>query len=255
MDIVPVENEAYKAYEDVLLRRDACRKEAEGAKVRYIREFGSLINESFQKEIDCIAKKKAISYYQAAANRGEKVDLKDLTAYLHETMEEYNEKLKGMLSDYETCRKAKVLPEEVVMQVKSLYKKIAKLIHPDMNPALAGDETITDLWEQVVDAYQRNDLEALEELEVLVNEALKKNGQEAAPVEIPDLEERIGKVEQEIKEIISTDPYLYKELLSDSKAVAEKKEALQQEIDNYASYGEELDEVLEGYMGEGMAML
>jgi len=255
MDIVPVENEEYQAYEDVLLRRDACQKEAQAAQVRYIREFGPLINESFQKEIDCIAKKKAISYYQAAANRGEKVDLKDLTAYLHETMEEYNEKLKSMLSDYETCKNAKVLPEEVAMQVKSLYKKIAKLIHPDMNPSLAGDETITDLWGQVVDAYQRNDLTLLQELEVLVNEALEKHGQEVEPVDIPDLKERTEKVEQEIQKIISTDPYLYKELLNDSRAVAEKKEALRQEIDNYASYGEELDEVLEGYMGEGMEVL
>ncbi len=254
MDIIPVENEDYKTYEDLLLRRDACRKDAGQAQTWYIREFGCLLTESFQKQVDCIAKKKAIAYYQAAANRGEQVKMDELNTYLARTMEEYDRQLKDMLAEYEASRKAKEVPQNVVMQVKSLYKKIAKRIHPDMRPDLAGKAVFDDLWEQVTDAYRRNDLEALEELEVLVSEALEENGDASARIKIPDLAEKIEKVQQEIERIISTDPYLYRDLMHNPEAVEEKKEELQDEIQNYVDYGKQLDQVLQEFLEGGVIL-
>ncbi len=254
MDIVPVENDDYKIYEDLLFRRDALRKEAHAAQVMYIRKFGSLITESFRKQVDCIAKKKAIAYYQAAANRGEQVKMEELNAYLKQTMADYDRQLNDMLAAYDASKKAKTLPEEVVLQVKRLYKKIAKLIHPDMNPNLAGQAVFDDLWAQVTDAYQRNDLDELEELEVLVNEALQKSGQGSEQVKIPDLAEKIEKVQHEIDKILSTDPYLYKDLLDDPQSVADKQEELQAEIKSYETYAAQLDEVLQEFLEGGVIL-
>lgn len=53
-DIIKVKNTAYSKYEEVLLRRDNLRKEAEHYHMEYLRVFGDLITEDFEKKIECI---------------------------------------------------------------------------------------------------------------------------------------------------------------------------------------------------------
>ena len=47
-DIIKVKNTAYTKYEEVLLRRDNLRKEAEHYHMEYIRVFGDLITDAFE---------------------------------------------------------------------------------------------------------------------------------------------------------------------------------------------------------------
>lgn len=63
-EIIKVKNSSYERYEKLLLRRDSLRKEAAQINMNYIREFGSLILAVFQKKMECIRKKKTISFYQ-----------------------------------------------------------------------------------------------------------------------------------------------------------------------------------------------
>ncbi len=252
MDLVKIEKDDYERYEELLLRRDAYRKEAKGAQILYVKEFGELITRSFQEQVSCIAKKKCIAFYQAAANRGETVNLEEVNAYLRETMAEYDQQLKEMLQEYEAARGVKFVSEDTAMKVRKLYRQIAKLIHPDMHPDLQGNEIWNDLWEQAMDAYHRNDLEALQEVEVLVHRALQENGGDTSEIVIPNLEERITAVRDEIEKITSTDPYLYKRLLKDPEAVEEKKQDLREEIEKYRAYGDELDQVLKEFLKGGV---
>ena len=60
MDIIKLKNTSYTKYEEVLLRRDNLRKEAEHFHMEYIREFGSLIIKAFEIKVECIRKKKMI---------------------------------------------------------------------------------------------------------------------------------------------------------------------------------------------------
>ncbi len=251
-ELVKTDQNEYEEYEALLLQRDAYRKQARAAQILYIREFGELITQSFQKKIDCIAKKKCIAYYQAAANRGESVNLDEVDAYLRETMEVYNQQLEEMLKDYESCRKVGFVSPQTVVQVKVLYHKIAKLIHPDMHPGIEEKEELHDLWSRVEAAYRGNDLDALEELEILVHKAIRESGEDAPEIVIPNLGERITAVREEIEIITTTDPYLYRQLLDDPEASAKKKCELQEEIDAYQVYGEQLDQILQEFLKEGV---
>ncbi len=40
MDLIKIEKDDYERYEELLLRRDAYRKEARAAQILYVREFG-----------------------------------------------------------------------------------------------------------------------------------------------------------------------------------------------------------------------
>ncbi len=254
MELVKLENNEYETYEMLLLQRDACRKEARSAQILYVKEFGGLITRSFQKKVDCIAKKKCIEYYQAAANRGETVRQDELNNYLRETMEVYDRQLHEMLEDYETCKKAKLVSEDTVIQVKTIYRKIAKLIHPDMHPGVAESETLNDLWSQISDAYRRNDLDELEVLEILVYRALKDAGEDVPEIVVPNIGERIAAVREEIEHITGTEPYTYRDLLGDEKAVDEKKRELQEEIDEYLEYEDQLDQILQEFLKGGVIL-
>ena len=50
----------------------------------------------------------------------------------------------------------------------------------------------------------------------------------------------------------STDPYQYKYLLGDRKAVEEKKQSLRDELKEYEDYSSQLQEVLDGLVKKGV---
>ena len=117
-----------------------------------------------------------------------------------------------------------------------------KHIHPNINPMVADSEELQSLWQRTVIAYNWNDLRLLEELEVLVGKALESVTDGKIEIEIPDIEEKISELEQEIQRIMETDPYQYKFLLGDKEAVEEKKRSLEEELKQYQDYGEQLDD-------------
>lgn len=70
-------------------------------------------------------------------------------------------------------------------------------------------------------------------------------------IEIPDIEVKIQNLENEIYEILTTEPYTFQELLDEEQAVREKKEALQKELDEYRKYHSELDGILNQLLADG----
>ena len=67
---------------------------------------------------------------------------------------------------------------------------------------------------------------------------------EEVDIEIEDLEDKIIEVEAEIKNILDTNPYLYKWLLKDDTATKRRKQEYLDEIADYEIYSTQLDEVL-----------
>ena len=113
-----------------------------------------------------------------------------------------------------------------------------------MHPELADDETIKDYWQRIMIAYTFNHLKDLEELEMLVTSYLEKSGHQVSDLEIADLEDKIAIAEEEISNIISTNPYLYKMLLEDAVEIRRRKQEYLDEIASYEMYSAQLDEVL-----------
>ena len=114
---------------------------------------------------------------------------------------------------------------------------------------------LKDLWNEVMIGYYKNDADRLEELEVLVNAALKELGEEVPDVDIEDLEDRIEALEIKIGMIVSNKPYTYGELLLDNEKVEQEKEKMNKELKEYQDYALELEEKLSQLLLEGGATL
>ena len=249
---VKADNTRYDEYEELLLMRDQVRKEAGQAWTLYVRIFGQLMTEIFEEKVACIRLKKLIAYYQAAANRGEKIDADALEKKLEKEMAAHQAELRRMIEEHRKCAEAGTSTYYEVERSKTLYRRLAKLLHPDIRPETDRESILMDLWIRITEAYGHNDVKALAELEVLARKALKDLAIDGVTnVDIPDLEERIGKVREEIEDIQSREPYTYRVLLEDAEETEKKKQELQKELEEYRNYHKELTEIAEKILREG----
>ena len=123
MDIIRVKNEGYSRYEELLLERDKLRKHAFQYEIDYTREFGDLITKVFEQKIECIRKKKTISFCQIRINQGKDIEQAELQSYLDVQMKEYNEHLKQMVAENEASKKSKEISQNDLLQIKKTLKK------------------------------------------------------------------------------------------------------------------------------------
>jgi len=235
-------------YEKLLLRRDRLRKEAFHWEQSFIREFGELALQVFEMQLMCIRKKKAIAYCQTVKNRGGVVDGAQLQQYLEEETKELKAQHLQLIQVTQMANSGQAIGILEEREIKSLYRELVKLLHPDMNPLTEQHEELSNLWTEIVKAYRCNDLNALEECKDLAIAFLGSLGVEVGEYTLEELEEKIPLIEEEIERIRTTEPYLYSQLLLNSKLVEERKEEYRKQIDSYKTYEKQLDEVLNNLM-------
>ena len=244
----------YDEYEELLLTRDQLEKEAGSTWTAYMIAFGQLITDIFEEKISCIRTKKMISLCQAAVNRGKAIDLTAVQETVEKEMASYYTDLRELIEDHRRCKESKTVSPYAVRRSKELYRRIARLIHPDTHPGTDRDETLSYLWGETVAAYHRHDVKRLSELVILVNKTLSGNGTAAERPDIPDIDDKIAEVRDEIRHIQTEEPYTLKVILEDPEALAGKKKELEDELDSYKKYGEELGRILSDLIDSGGAV-
>ena len=251
MDLIRSSDTKYDEYETLLLERDQLLKDADSIWISYTQVFGQLITEVYEEKLECVKLKKTISYYQTALNRGGIVDPEAMQEYLEREMSSFHAELKRMMEDNERCKRAKQSSAYEVQRAKTLYRRLAKQLHPDINPETDRQQVLMELWQRIHAAYRQNDVKSLSELEVLAGKALEELGAGEIRVDIPDIEERIEELKKEILDIMNTEPYIYKALMEDEAAVTGKKSELTKELDDYKAYRKELEEAVQQILENG----
>ena len=240
--------ELRERYENLILQRDRLEKEAEQYRMEYFRVFGELITDTFQARIDCIALKKSITFCQTKLNAGKEIDPISMQEFIDAGMLAYYAQLEELLNLTEAGNSLVQVSLTEVGEIKRIYRRIAKRCHPDICPLTADEPELMELFQRALSAYRRNDLKALREAETLINRFLKEHGEETAAAEIENLPEKIADLETEIAQIVETEPYTYKTLLTDPEAVEKKRGALEAERDEYRNYKKELQAHLESLL-------
>ena len=241
MQLIRVTGGDYSQYEELLLRRDELEKDAEQILIGYTRIFGDITTEIFQLKIECIALKKSISYCVMLRNRGQSVNLEELQEFIAERMAVYQAELDEMIRQNELSKGSKKISAFQDREIKRIYRKIAKVLHPDISNVTEKYPSLADLFQRVIIAYNCNDYKELKELEVLVNRALEEVGEEKFELIIPDIQEKMEELEEEIRMITTTEPYLYQELLNDSARRQQKMKEFEEERDSYVEYKAKLE--------------
>ncbi len=251
MELIVLAGGDYQQYEDLLFQRDQLDKEAGLYEMAYRREFGELELKGYELRVDCIGLKKSIAYCQKMLNRGETIDEDKMKASVEWQMKAYRQQIAEMIrANKESESKGKVSAYQA-REIKKIYRRIAKLIHPDINPLTKDDADLRDLFQRAITAYRCNSLKELRETEVLINRYLKEQGFERIETSIPNIEEKIRELEEEIAGILSTEPYTYKDLLDDEEQVEAIKKRLRAEVAEYEDYKQRLSKALETMLEGG----
>ena len=246
-------SDLFERYEELILRKSALQKECFQLEQEYLRIFGKDIMALYHMQLECARKKKTIEFCQIARNHGQEPDEKQLESFIAAETAELKEHFQQLREAYENSKVTGEVTEAEFLEIRQIYHRLVKLIHPDLHPEL--EDKLFDKWNQIVMAYKCNDLGNLRELEVLVAAALAEVSGKEISIDIPDIKEKIKKLEAEIVNIMSKTPYQYKFLLTNPNAVNEKKESLKSELKNYELYSKQLDRLLEDVLPEGMIIV
>ena len=238
-------------YEELLLRRDQLFRESGSYMTAYTQEFGDLITANFELKVECIKKKKTISYCRRRMNRGLAIDTTRMQAEIDQEMTLYYTQLREMLDDTERAKKAGTISEYRLSRAKKIYRRLTKILHPDINKKTAENKNLMELWTRIAEAYQKSDVDELDDLEVLVRRAMEEMGDDSFELNLDDIETRIERVENQINEILTTEPYIYGEILCDEEKKQSYREQLQAEHDDYEQYLESLTKALDEMLREG----
>ncbi len=244
-----------KIYEDLIVRKEQCIKDALAYEKSYMGEFGELLSEVFKEKIECIRMKKTINFCQARLNKGQKIDVEGMNAVIEEEMAGYYAELKRMVNDTNDAKEIKHADSYSYSVAKRTYRRICKVLHPDINSKTETTPRLKDLWNRVMAAYYKFDAETLEDLEVLVNKALKELGDAGFEINMDNIDEKIERLEEQISRIVTTKPYIYGEILEDEAATDKKKKELEIELHEYKAYTATLEEILAKLLVEGGAAL
>lgn len=120
------------------------------------------------------------------------------------------------------------------VELKGLYRKIVKRLHPDMNPDLSQEEL--KMFLNAVYAYKNGDLKALRLIWRVIEDDEEYDAYDSLDglkqLKM-QLEDSIDETAIRIDEIKSHYPYLYKDILEDKNKVRELRNEYEKQLKDY----------------------
>lgn len=190
----------------------------------YLQCVGKYKLELMELRAETFRLKLKMEFMQASINRGEKINL----ALIEDLVEmELQEELKKVRAAAQKLAEALNNPappamnEEESREFKKLYYRLAKKLHPDLNPEQNAETKA--VWNHVMEAYKKGDLEKLRILDDVLFPL--SNEQQAGSVleELQNRNERLAanvrSLIHQIETIKGSFPWQYKEFLDDAQWV------------------------------------
>ena len=220
--------------------------ECRGIEARYMSLVGALECEAFREEVAYRRTKRKMEMLQALANRREHADEEKIEQLLDEQMAEYQQRLDDRMdalnSVVMTGTGAGAYTAGSEEDLRTLYHKIVKGLHPDLHPDLSAQEIEMFYWAQ--NAYENRDLKALQ----TIADALRAEEDLPEEMSYGDLlqeKERLleiaAGIREEIGQIKSQYPYTMKDRINDEEWVRVRREELQDQIRDFIEIRKEYE--------------
>lgn len=113
--------------------------------------------------------------------------------------------------------KLQTLSQDEVVEIKKLYRNIVKRLHPDLNPTTSKAEN--RLFFNAVEAYKQGDLKTLQIIFQIVETGRNDEDVSSSFItlnkEIERVQALVSQLEEEIEQIKTKPPYIWKIYLED----------------------------------------
>ena len=204
----------------------------------YMLKLGSIEYKAYEAQCAVLRLKRKIELIQAKKNRQEKVIVSAIEETLDNEFAEYQKQLDEQIdkmNDALKRSKAEVLSDEDNKELKKLYRKIVKALHPDINPDVSQAQV--QLFDNAVSAYKNGDLNTLRIIgEMVGNNPLSEQHKDAMTQLVEERERLQGllkSIRESIDNIKSEYPYTMKDILEDTEKTEQKKQELENILEQY----------------------
>jgi len=204
----------------------------------YMLKLGSIEYRAYEAQCLSLRLKRKIELIQAKKNRQEKVIISAIEETLDTEFAEYQKQLDeqiNKMNDALKRSKAEVLTDEENKELKKLYRKIVKALHPDINPDVS--ETQVNLFDNAVQAYKNGDLNTLRIIGEMVGNSPLPEQHKDALTQLNEEKERLQHllkaIRDSIEQIKSEFPYTMKEIIEDEEQTEQKKKELENILSQY----------------------
>lgn len=238
----------------LILERDELQYlQCKNIETAYMLALGNLEYKIFEMQCTLLRLKRKAQLIQTKVNRQEKIILSHIESTLNVEFAEYQQKIDEQLDKINQAiqhNQGELLSHEETREFRKLYRRIVKILHPDLNPELSAAQL--RLFENTVTAYKNGDLNMLRIINEAVAEPILLDMEQNTMVQLLKQKEHLVKMLQTVRdsmdEIKSQYPYTVKELVQDPEKIAQRKEALEDIVCQYeegiAVYTEKIKELL-----------
>lgn len=245
-----------KEYSDFVAKRDDLLfYEVPRLEAVYMDTIGQLQYEILQLEYDIALLKMERDLMQSYVNRGEEPEIATVKTKVEETAQTFHENLRH---EEERIKNAKAYIEEhkeenskqkdaEVLELKQLYKRLVRRLHPDLHPEQTEWEK--EMFLKVQEAYRNQDLERLHQLEAELDAGMPFTSVENDTVEewearVEKLKAQIAAIIKEIEDMERQFPITYRDKLNSQEWVAAKQEELRVRIEVLQKEKERLQQIV-----------
>ena len=204
----------------------------------YMLKLGSIEYRAYEAQCLSLRLKRKIELIQAKKNRQEKVIISVIEEVLDNEFAEYQRQLDEQITKMNAAlkrSKAEILTDEENKELKKLYRKIVKALHPDINPDVS--EAQVNLFDNAVQAYKNGDLNTLRIIgEMVGNSPLPEQHKDALTQlneEKDRLQHLLKAIRDSIEQIKSEYPYTMKEIIENEEQTEQKKKELENILSQY----------------------
>ncbi len=253
-----IKNEVEKLRAEVsmlVLERDELKfVECKNIEMVYMLKLGNLEYKAYELNIAVMRFKRKIDLIQAKKNRQEKLNLFEIESTLDKEFVQYRKELNEHISKINKAierSKGKLLSETETKKIKKLYRTIVKVLHPDLNSNLSGEQI--KLFQNAVIAYKNADLETLKIISSMINtQSLNYENKDSLRLLVKE-KERLKMVvkilNEDIIKIKNTYPYTLKTIINDKNKIADKKKEINNVIKQFTHilevYKSKIEEMVE----------
>lgn len=228
----------------LMLERDELRFViCKNIETEYMLKLGNLEYKVYEAQCAALRLKRKIELIQARKNRQEVIKLTVINNILDEEFLEYEKKLNEQVEKMNEAlehSKGEYLSEEDNKELKKLYRKIVKVLHPDINPKVTAAQV--KMLDNAINAYKNGDLKTLRIIDEMVGDHKLPEKHQDAFTQLKEEKERLDKmiafVKDSITKIKSEYPYCMKDILEDEKKVEQRKEELGELLKQYKKLAE-----------------
>lgn len=204
----------------------------------YMLNLGSIEYKAYEAQCAALRLKRKIELIQAKKNRQEKIIISAIEEVLDNEFAEYQKQLDeqiNKMNDALKRSKADVLTDEENKELKKLYRKIVKALHPDINPDIS--EARVTLFDNAVQAYKNGDLGTLRIIGEMVGNSPLPEQHKDALTQLSEEKDRLNNllkaIRDSIEKIKSEYPYTMKEILENKEKTEQKKQELESILRQY----------------------